>query len=533
MSTRPVIFSSAVSTELHSARDLVAKTLISLGYDPKWQDIAATETGDLRGVLRKWIDGSDAVLQIVGHCYGFEPKEADPQFGLCSYTQYEAHYARMRGKPVYYILTEDGHPTDGCGCEPKTLHFLQEQYRQIVKSYGDMYHSTSSLMQTELLVHRLKDELAELRKRGKQHAVLVLGLLVVLVITTGWLTRGLWQQTKATTETKAAVTQLQDQATQTDQKMTSLLQRYKQMEQALIKLADTEMHAQQFGGEKLSPEQLRQRAYTLLENELGIAAGTLAKELPAFALELYSRPDTTLLMRARAAYALNKFEEAEKLFLESEAQDKKAMENAEKVAADLREQRIEALFGAGQSARVQLHYAQAMEHFQAAAALTSKERDVLQWIAVQDFICGIYILQGHFQEALAQSRQVWQTARQAAHDEALVVLMAHANYASALAGNGNAAEAESEYRALLQDLVRVFGAEHPFTLANRNNLAVVLKAQGRHAEAEQEQRAGLQIRERVLGAAHPDTLASRNNLANALDAQAKYAEAEREHRAVL
>ena len=39
----PVIFISAVSKELHSARDLVAKTLLSTGYEPKWQDIAPAE----------------------------------------------------------------------------------------------------------------------------------------------------------------------------------------------------------------------------------------------------------------------------------------------------------------------------------------------------------------------------------------------------------------------------------------------------------------------------------------------------------
>ena len=51
---RPVIFISAVSRELRTARDLVAKTLISLGYEPKWHDIAPAETGDLRAILRKW-----------------------------------------------------------------------------------------------------------------------------------------------------------------------------------------------------------------------------------------------------------------------------------------------------------------------------------------------------------------------------------------------------------------------------------------------------------------------------------------------
>ena len=40
---RPVIFISAVSGELRTARDLVAKTLTSLGYERKWQDIAPVD----------------------------------------------------------------------------------------------------------------------------------------------------------------------------------------------------------------------------------------------------------------------------------------------------------------------------------------------------------------------------------------------------------------------------------------------------------------------------------------------------------
>lgn len=118
--TRPVIFISAVSRELHSARDLVAKTLLSLGYDPKWQDIAPTETGDLRDVLRKWVDDSAAVIQLVGHCYGFAPKDADAEFGACSYTQLEALYARQQGKKVWYLILTPEHPQIPAPLKPAT-----------------------------------------------------------------------------------------------------------------------------------------------------------------------------------------------------------------------------------------------------------------------------------------------------------------------------------------------------------------------------------------------------------------------------
>ena len=79
MASLPLIFISAVSRELRSGRQLAANTLSFLGYQPIWQDIFGTETGDLRGMLRQQIDQCKGVLQIVGNCYGAEPPEPDPQ----------------------------------------------------------------------------------------------------------------------------------------------------------------------------------------------------------------------------------------------------------------------------------------------------------------------------------------------------------------------------------------------------------------------------------------------------------------------
>ena len=98
MSPRPTIFISSVSKELRSARQLVANTLTFLGYEPIWQDIFGTEGGDLRQMLRQQIDQSKGVVQLIGQCYGAEPPVPDEEFGRVSYTQYEALYARKRGK---------------------------------------------------------------------------------------------------------------------------------------------------------------------------------------------------------------------------------------------------------------------------------------------------------------------------------------------------------------------------------------------------------------------------------------------------
>jgi hypothetical protein len=79
---RPPIFISAVSRELRSARQLVANTLTFLGYQPIWQDIFGTESGDLRELLRQQIDQCKGVVQLVGQCYG-----GDERFRVLSQAQ--------------------------------------------------------------------------------------------------------------------------------------------------------------------------------------------------------------------------------------------------------------------------------------------------------------------------------------------------------------------------------------------------------------------------------------------------------------
>ena len=61
---KPRIFISAVTSEFGTARQLVANVLSRLGYDPVWQDIFGTESGDLRQVLREKIDDCDGLIHL-------------------------------------------------------------------------------------------------------------------------------------------------------------------------------------------------------------------------------------------------------------------------------------------------------------------------------------------------------------------------------------------------------------------------------------------------------------------------------------
>ncbi|HEY2140012.1 MAG TPA: DUF4062 domain-containing protein, partial [Chthoniobacterales bacterium] len=190
MSPRPTIFISAVSKELRSARQLVANTLTFLGYEPVWQDIFGTEGGDLRQMLRQQIDQCKGVVQLVGQCYGAEPATADEEFGRVSYTQYEALYARKKGKKVWYLFMDKTFPIDAHEPEPEDQQQLQSAYRNVLKVDTHLFHPLATREALEAGVLKLRDDLTKLRRGAKQWALGVAAILVVIALLVIWLVRG-------------------------------------------------------------------------------------------------------------------------------------------------------------------------------------------------------------------------------------------------------------------------------------------------------------------------------------------------------
>jgi tetratricopeptide (TPR) repeat protein len=495
----------------------VANTLSFLGYDPDWEEIFGTEEGDLREVLRHRIDAAKGVLQLVGKCYGAEAPSLDDKHGRVSYTQYEALYAKERGKKVWYLFLDKDFPTDPCE-ESEEKQELQEAYREKIQADVHLYHALNSLEALETSVLKLRNDLTTLRRGVKRWAVAVLALLLVLAAAITWLLNGQRRETLA----------IQRQ----DQQVKDILERNQKMQQALVRLAQVEAQSKQ-PGEKLTPEEQRARVYAVLEKELGLPAGTLAKELPGFALELYSRADTTLLVRARAAYALNKFDEAEKLGLEAGEQERKAYESAKRVADERRKAALEAYELAGWSAEKRVQYADALAHLRKAEQLTDRARDPLEWARVQFAIAWVLFDQGQYQQVKSVLRGVLKERELLLGQEHPDTLAARHYIARATALQGGYAEAEAEFRAVLKLREKALGSEHPDTVTTRGGLAVVLDFEGKYPEAEAEYREVLKLREKVLGPEHPQTLLARNNLAVVLMLEGKYPEAETEYRAVL
>lgn len=509
--SRPVIFISAVSKELRGTRDLVAKTLLAMGYEPKWQDIAPTETGDLRAVLRKWVDQSHAVLQIVGHRYGHAPKEPDETFGPVSYTQYEALYARAKGKTVYYILLDEHHPVEPAAPEPDELKNLQAAYRDQVRAHQGLYHTSDTPLATENIVLRLRDDLARLRRGSKQLAIILLGLLLLALGGIAW---NLSRQEK----TSGDVAAVKEQQAELAENQKQFLQAQADMRQML----ETSIK----GG---SEEKLRQdydAALRFIAARRGLSMAAFQNWLEQNATMALGDPSLSLKDKILAMQEAGQFIQARDF----------AIANADRLAAERLESKreeIELRIEASNSEITLGHYPAALEQASKALQLADEKQDFPTWGKAKHQMGRALFVTGAYQDALALYQDLVPLRNKNLGEEHPDSIKSRINLATLLNSNGRPAEAEEQYRSIVTIAGRVLGQEHPDTLKSRNNLANALYFQGKYAEAETEHRDVLAIMERVRGPEHPDTLTSRNNLALALDDQGKYAEAEAEHRAVL
>ena len=312
----------------------------------------------------------------------------------------------------------------------------------------------------------------------------------------------------------------------------SIADRSQKMEQALLRLAAVEAQSK-VPGAKPPPEEQRAAAYRILEKELGLPVGSLAKELPAFALDLYNRADTTPLMRARAADALNKFAAAEKLSLEGADQDRQAYETAQRVLDERRKRAIEGYLFAGQSAQKLIQYDKAMEHFREAEKLTDRARNPEDWATVQYSIGDVLGNRGQYKAAEDVLRDVIEVRTHASGPEHPETLRNRTLFAWMIRNNGRVAEAEAQYCDVIEIQEKILGPGHVDTLSSKNGLAFVMFHQGKYAQAEVQYREVFKVQEKVLGPEHPETLRTRTSLAISLAAKGMLAEAEAQYLEII
>lgn len=514
MDPKPRIFISAVSKELRSARQLVANTLTFLGFEPVWQDVFGAQSGDLRDMLRNKIAPCQGLVQLAGQRFGFGPTDPATDPAAISYTQFELLHARELGKKIWPILLGDDFPADELNEESEACRENQRRYRRRLQEGGDLFQMATDLATVETFILKLRQPLEELRaewekeRRAAARFRVVVSVAIVLVLgVLGWLVFRV-NDTRALVEK-----QNEDQRAMKEQ----LLAAIRQLPQSLSetkKATDTET------------DELRlQRAYATVELRLKLPAGTLAKELPIFAQQLLQGKDTADMDRASAHFATGRFADAKAAALQ-------AKDRAVAGGRPMPEV-VSALVLAGQAAEAQTQYEEAATHYGAAAALTSREHDILAWANVQNRLGWLLYLRGKYPEAEQLMGVAWKACLGSGKEEDPIALSTHHRWASALLASGQAAKAEEEFRTLLPVRKRVLGPEHPDTLSSWNNFATALDMQGKYAEAETEHRARIAIEQRALGPEHADTSRSRMNLAAVLHAQKKFPDAEAEYRAAL
>src|SRR5207253_5619855 len=102
---------------------------------------------------------------------------------------------------------------------------------------------------------------------------------------------------------------------------------------------------------------------------------------------------------------------------------------------------IKALEVAGQSAGGQDEYFRALEHFRAAAALTSEERDPVEWARVQGGIASVQLMTGHYYDAERIYRRVNAVYQSALGPEDADTVACRMHLATALLWRTTSAEA--------------------------------------------------------------------------------------------
>jgi tetratricopeptide (TPR) repeat protein len=504
LSPRPAIFISAVSRELQSARQLVANTLSFLGYEPVWQEMFGTEGGDLREVLRQKIEPCGGVVQLVGQCYGAEPPAVDSAFGRVSYTQYEALYARQRGKKVWYLFIDETFPIDPHEPESDELRELQAVYRRRVQVDAHLFHALTSRDALEAGVLKLRDDLTRLRRGAKLWAA---GVAILLLITVGigfWLLRG---QREATGEMHQVVTEMQ------------------KLRQGILTYPEIEARVRQTQTNK-DPVALQERVYAELSRQLGIDVKLLKETAPRLFENWKHAPDATSFERATAAFMAKDYAEAERLALG-------AAEEAQKSGPGKSPDAVRAFKLAGLAAQRNTQYERAMAHFRAAEKLTEPQRDAEEWATVEEEIASVLSRQGHYAEEAAVLQKVVDLRTEkfgAQHPE---TLQSRALLAAAKSQLTKYTEAEVEFRELIRLEEKLLGPEDPNTLWCRDSLAQTLMSQAKYSEAESEFREIVKLNEKILGPENQATLMARNNLATAVLQRGNFAEAKIEFTALM
>lgn len=171
------IFVSATSSDLMSLRGQVKAWILDMGWLPVVQDNFPPEDKTVATMLHKRISECDAVVHIIGECYGAEPRSVAAGEPRRSYTQLEAAIARKMRKRLFVVLLREGFPYDLHEPEAEELRALQRAYREQVANGEHLYIFCGTPSELEPAIRKLRVEVDKLRN-SRRGMVTVFALLL-------------------------------------------------------------------------------------------------------------------------------------------------------------------------------------------------------------------------------------------------------------------------------------------------------------------------------------------------------------------
>jgi tetratricopeptide (TPR) repeat protein len=203
---------SATSADLRSCRELIRDALLTLQCVPVEQANFPPDYRSVREMLRRSISNCDAMVHVVGECYGVEPKKTDPLAPRRSCTQMEYDMAREMNKRVYVFICGEGFPYDQHVPEDPERQYLQKGHRVALLTADEMRYTVRShddlkvrVRELQTQVELLRFELIKAETRVRQLRVSFFIVGVAAVILGIWLARRTMIDEKDIKDLRAAV----------------------------------------------------------------------------------------------------------------------------------------------------------------------------------------------------------------------------------------------------------------------------------------------------------------------------------------
>ena len=96
------VFVSSTYNDLIFERQAAVESILRAGHIPAGMELFAAGSESQLDIIRRWIDGSDIYMLLLGGRYG----SIEPNSGL-SYTEIEYRYAMEQNKPIFAVILSD------------------------------------------------------------------------------------------------------------------------------------------------------------------------------------------------------------------------------------------------------------------------------------------------------------------------------------------------------------------------------------------------------------------------------------------